>query len=116
MEQTNYAGIKYPALMIDPRYSQARSKNRTVKYYAGTAGYEHLTVERDLAVARLADAIANMKPMGNVGYGGAKATYTKRSRELALIVGNDGWHEAVKVANELAAELQAYWAACEAAR
>lgn len=117
MEQThNPAGIQYPALIIDPRYAPARDKKRTVKYYAGQVGYADLTVERDLAIARLADAIAYHKPRGNVAHGSSKATYTKRSRELAQVVGQANWNEAVKVAEELAAELLGYFAACEAAR
>ncbi len=117
MEQTHNAfGIRYPALMADPRYAPARDKKRTVRYYAGQAGYADLTVERDLAIARLADAIAYLKPRGNVAHGSSKATYTKRSRELAQVVGQANWNEAVKVAEELAAEMLAYFAACEAVR
>ena len=104
-------GLRYPALIADPRYREVRLKNRTTKYYSGTAGYADLTVQRDLAIARLAEAIAGLRPRGNVGYGSAKATHTKRLRELALVVGQD-WHDAVKVAEALAAELLAYHEEC----
>ena len=99
----------HPILWTDPRYAAARTKKRTVTHKA-VASYATLDQDRDTAIALVAEAMADIPTRGNVMYSRKMAVYTRRTRELALTVGQANWAAAEAEANVLADDLRAYWA------
>ena len=103
-----------PILWTDPRYAHLRNK-RPVVTHDGVASYDKLSQDRNTAIARVAEAMADMPARGNAAYAGRKAVYTRRTRELALTVGAENWAAAEAEAKVLADDLRAYWARVRAA-
>ena len=100
----------HPILWTDPRYAAARStKKRTVTHKA-VSSYATLDQDRDTAIALVAEAMADIPNRGNVMYSRKMAVYTRRTRELALTVGQANWAMAEAEAKALADDLRAYWA------
>ena len=110
MEQNyNAAGIKYPALLADPRYAAVQGKPRnSIEVRTAT--------KADTLIALVATALLNEQIRSVDDMRKRSGLYTRRSRELAMTVGQENYSEAMKVAVELAAEVLAYDKACEAVR
>ena len=100
---------KKPILWTDERYAAAHTKKRVVTHKE-VSSYATLEQDRDTAIALVAVAMADIPSRTNVMYSRKMAIYTRRTRELALTVGQANWAAAEAEAKVLADDLRAYWA------
>jgi hypothetical protein len=98
-----------PILWTDPRYAAAHAKKR-VATHKEVSSYATLDQDRDTAIALVATAMADIPARNNYGFSRKMAVYTRRTRELALTVGQANWAAAEAEAKVLADDLRAYWA------
>ena len=78
--------------------------------HKAVSSYATLEQDRDTAIALVAVAMADIPSRTNVMYSRKMAIYTRRTRELALTVGQANWAAAEAEAKVLADDLRAYWA------
>jgi hypothetical protein len=95
--------MEKPRLITDARYALVSDR-----YYSGSTGYDDLLIARDEAVARLAFAIADLRPAGHISRASSKALITRRSRELLKVVGQSEYRSAEAEARRLGEDYRAY--------